>query len=89
MIGEYYIAAPCFRCDTPSEHDKDINAQPQSGDGLGAGDSHLVLNVLPDDLADVAFGNLRTEVKWDTMYHRGGSFTVLTTIAGRLPLDRW
>jgi hypothetical protein len=41
------------------------------GDVLGAGDSYLVLDLLPEDLAEVAFQKLKAEVKWDTMYHRG------------------
>jgi hypothetical protein len=41
------------------------------GDTLGEGDSSLVLDVLPQDLADVAFENMRKEVVWNTMYHRG------------------
>jgi hypothetical protein len=41
------------------------------GDVLGAGDSYLVLDLLPEDLAEVAFEKLKSEVKWDTMYHRG------------------
>lgn len=40
-------------------------------DVLGEGDSRLVLEVLPNDLAEVAFERMREEVKWDTMYHRG------------------
>jgi hypothetical protein len=43
----------------------------QSSGSLGAGDSYLVLDVLPEELANVAFENLRKEVKWDTMHHRG------------------
>jgi hypothetical protein len=38
---------------------------------LGAGDSYLVLDVLPDDLASISFEQLAEEVKWDTMHHRG------------------
>lgn len=41
------------------------------GHSLGAGDSYLVTNLLPPDLADVAFERLKTEVQWQTMYHRG------------------
>ena len=41
------------------------------GDALGAGDSYLVTDFLPEDLAKVAFENLNTEVKWQTMQHRG------------------
>lgn len=46
------------------------------GDPMGAGDSYLVADVLPGDLAEVAFEKLRTEVKWNTMYHRGAFMTV-------------
>jgi hypothetical protein len=52
-------------------------AAPQSTDpepdhsNLGAGDSYLVLDVLPDELADVAFQKLEEEVSWDIMHHRG------------------
>lgn len=42
-----------------------------AGDAIGAEDSYLVTNILPDALATVAFERLKTEVKWDTMYHRG------------------
>jgi len=44
------------------------------GDTLGEGDSSLVLDVLPQDLADVAFENMRKEVAWHSMYHRGRSY---------------
>jgi hypothetical protein len=42
-----------------------------AGDALGTGDSYLTLNVVPPELADVAFDRLRDEVKWDVMHHRG------------------
>lgn len=45
------------------------------GDSLGAGDSYLITDLLPPDLADVAFGRLKAEVQWQTMYHRGKSLT--------------
>ena len=41
------------------------------GDTLGEGDSSLIVDVLPQDLADAAFENMRKEVAWNTMYHRG------------------
>jgi hypothetical protein len=41
------------------------------GDWIGEGDTYLVENVLPPDLADVAFENLRKEVAWNVMHHRG------------------
>lgn len=45
-------------------------------DKIGEGDSRLALNVLPPDLAETAFENLRKEVKWNTMFHRGVSSKV-------------
>jgi hypothetical protein len=41
------------------------------GDAVGAGDSYMVADLLPEDLANVAFDKLKAEVKWNTMYHRG------------------
>ena len=41
------------------------------GDTIGEGDSSLVLDVLPQDLANVAFENMRKEVAWNLMYHHG------------------
>ncbi|KAG6897859.1 hypothetical protein C0992_009997 [Termitomyces sp. T32_za158] len=39
------------------------------GDPLGAGDSYLVEDVLPQDLAYGAFEKMRTEVKWNVLNH--------------------
>jgi len=41
------------------------------GDSLGAGDSYLVEDILPEELSEVAFESMGNEVKWNTMYHRG------------------
>jgi len=41
------------------------------GDTLGAGDSYLVVNLLPPELAVVAFEKIKNEVAWKTMHHRG------------------
>jgi hypothetical protein len=38
---------------------------------LGAGDSRLLLNVLPRELADVAFQTLQQEIPWSNMKNRG------------------
>lgn len=37
----------------------------------GAGDTYLVLDVLPPEIAEAAMDRLRKEVKWNTMMHRG------------------
>lgn len=47
------------------------------GDAIGAGDSYLVADLLPEDVAGVAFEKLKAEVKWDTMYHRGAFYLAL------------
>ena len=41
------------------------------GDQIGEGDTYLLDNILPPELADVAFENLRKEVAWNVMHHRG------------------
>jgi hypothetical protein len=41
------------------------------GDKIGEGDTYLVENVLPPELADVVFEKLMKEVAWNVMHHRG------------------
>ena len=43
------------------------------GDQIGEGDTYLVKNILPSELAEVAFENLKKEVAWNAMHHRGAS----------------
>lgn len=43
----------------------------RAGDVIGSGDSYLVTDLLPPEIADVAFENMKKEVKWETMVHRG------------------
>ncbi|KAF8063264.1 hypothetical protein FPV67DRAFT_1782788 [Lyophyllum atratum] len=57
------------------------------GDALGAGDSYLVADVLPADLAGDAFERLREEVKWNTMHHRGGEVPRLVAVEGDVSED--
>ena len=45
------------------------------GDRIAEGDTELLLDILPPDLANVAFENLRNEVQWNVMHHRGTSNT--------------
>lgn len=52
-----------------------------AGDYIGQGDTNLVLDVLPPDLAEVAFENLKKEVKWNVMMHRGHAMTSLAPLA--------
>jgi hypothetical protein len=57
------------------------------GDILGAGDSYLVADVLSPDLSDVAFERLKEEVKWSTMFHRGGEVPRLVAVEGEVAED--
>ncbi len=43
----------------------------KSNIGLGAGDSFLVEDILPADLADDVFERVLGEVGWGKMFHRG------------------
>jgi len=42
-----------------------------AGDRIGEGDTYLVENVLPPELAEVAFEDLMKEIAWNVMCHRG------------------
>ncbi|CAZ86445.1 unnamed protein product [Tuber melanosporum] len=57
------------------------------GDVLGEGDSEVVNNILPADLADVAFERLKKEVAWRSMYHRGGEVPRLVAVEGEISDD--
>ncbi|KAF8838539.1 hypothetical protein BDN67DRAFT_997637 [Paxillus ammoniavirescens] len=57
------------------------------GDRIGEGDSELVLDILPPDLAKVAFENMKTEVAWNVMYHRGGEVPRLVAVEGDVASD--
>lgn len=51
--------------------DKGISNVSQNNETFAEGDTFIIHNVLPDDLASVAFDELKKEVKWNVMYHRG------------------
>ncbi|KAF9467532.1 hypothetical protein BDZ94DRAFT_1248363 [Collybia nuda] len=57
------------------------------GDALGTGDSYLTAGILPKELASVAFEKVKEEVKWDTMYHRGGEVPRLVAVEGEVGAD--
>ncbi|GBE86052.1 hypothetical protein SCP_0805760 [Sparassis crispa] len=57
------------------------------GDKIGEGDTFLVEDILPSDLANVAFDNLIKEVQWNTMYHRGGEVPRLVAVEGAVAPD--
>lgn len=47
------------------------------GDRMGEGDTELILNILPPELANTAFQKLRDEVKWNHMVHKGALHAAL------------
>jgi alkylated DNA repair dioxygenase AlkB len=57
------------------------------GDAIGAGDSRLVLDLLPKDISDTAFQRVRDEVQWKTMSHRGGEVPRLVAVEGEVGED--
>ena len=42
-----------------------------TGEHIGEGDTEILLDFLPPELAEVAFDNLRKEVAWNVMKHHG------------------
>ncbi|RPD55271.1 hypothetical protein L226DRAFT_493391 [Lentinus tigrinus ALCF2SS1-7] len=57
------------------------------GDTIAEGDTSVIYDFLPLDLADVAFENLKKEVKWSKMMHRGGEVPRLVAVEGRVNED--
>jgi len=58
-----------------------------SEEKFGEGDTFLVPDVLPDDLASSIFDALRQEVKWNTMSHRGGEVPRRVAVEGLVEED--
>lgn len=54
---------------------------------MGEGDTELVLNIVPEDLAKDAFNLLIKEVKWQTMSHRGGEVPRRVAVQGEIGED--
>ncbi|KAF5368092.1 hypothetical protein D9758_004419 [Tetrapyrgos nigripes] len=57
------------------------------GDSIGAGDTFLVPKILGEELSKVVFANVRDEVKWDVMHHRGGEVPRLVAVEGEVAAD--
>ncbi|KAF4579606.1 hypothetical protein EYR36_001424 [Pleurotus pulmonarius] len=55
--------------------------------GLGVGDSFLVEDILPADLAEDVFERVLDEVGWGKMFHRGGEVPRLVAVQGRVDED--
>jgi len=57
------------------------------GDCIGAGDTRLIPDVLPEEFSKIVFTKLRDEVKWDVMHHRGGEVPRLVAVEGEVGED--
>ncbi|KAL7932604.1 hypothetical protein V8C35DRAFT_306186 [Trichoderma chlorosporum] len=54
---------------------------------LCEGDADVILNALPNDLADQAFSKLETEIVWQRMSHQGGEVPRLVAVQGEVGED--
>ncbi|KAI0086048.1 hypothetical protein BDY19DRAFT_962707 [Irpex rosettiformis] len=54
---------------------------------IGEGDTELVQNILPSELAETAFEKLSQEVQWQAMRHRGGEVPRLVAQEGEIAPD--
>ncbi|KAI9511808.1 hypothetical protein F5148DRAFT_1280351 [Russula earlei] len=74
---------------TTSEHRKLKASAPVLGvgDRIGEGDTYLVKNVLPPELAETAMEKLLKEVAWNVMHHRGGEVPRLVAVQGEIDAD--
>jgi nicotinamidase-related amidase len=57
------------------------------GDKLGEGDSFILYNILPGDFAETVFEELKKEVSWRCMFHRGGEVPRLVAVQGEVGED--
>ena len=55
--------------------------------GLGSGDSYLLLDVLPPELAEQSFAEVDQEIEWNVMNHKGSPVPRLISIQGDLKED--
>ena len=56
-------------------------------DRIGEGDSFMVCNLLPNELVQSAFERVKEEVRWRTMFHRGGEVPRLVAVEGEVGED--
>lgn len=57
------------------------------GDIIGEGDSTLVTDLLPLDQFPDLFERLKSEIQWETMYHRGGEVPRLVAVEADVGAD--
>ena len=53
-------------------------------DSIGSGDSKIIHNVINPPIIDNAFGQLKEEVDWQTMFHRSGQVPRLVAVQGEV-----
>ncbi|KZF18937.1 hypothetical protein L228DRAFT_215545, partial [Xylona heveae TC161] len=54
---------------------------------IGEGDSEILRDFLPAEVLDGAFDSIKSEVKWQTMQHRGGEVPRLVAVQGMVRDD--
>ncbi|KAI0320242.1 hypothetical protein OF83DRAFT_631299 [Amylostereum chailletii] len=59
----------------------------RAGRRIAEGDTYLAENILPPQLAKIAFGRVKAEVAWNTMHHRGGEVPRLVAVEGEIQPD--
>eukprot|EP01102_Stenamoeba_stenopodia_P002287 TRINITY_DN1208_c0_g1_i1.p1 TRINITY_DN1208_c0_g1~~TRINITY_DN1208_c0_g1_i1.p1 ORF type:complete len:398 (-),score=107.47 TRINITY_DN1208_c0_g1_i1:1479-2672(-) len=89
MLSADYDIARYVKMGAMTKHGQRAEAAPWTPelkklDDLGAGDSFLLLNVLPPHLESVAFETLKNEIEWNEMYHKGGAVPRLISIQGTI-----
>ena len=63
---------------------KHVRTFVEQDEAIGEGDSELVCDILPPEIAHTAFENLRQEVQWQAMKHRGGEVPRLVAQQGEV-----
>lgn len=56
----------------------------QEGETIGNGDSEIILNPIPPEIAEDIFEAVRAEVDWQKMYHRSGEVPRLVSVQGEI-----
>jgi nicotinamidase-related amidase len=54
---------------------------------VGEGDSYIVSDILPGELAQSVFERVKTEVAWRSMFHRGNAVPRLVAVQGEIQDD--
>ncbi|RPB21280.1 hypothetical protein L211DRAFT_447486 [Terfezia boudieri ATCC MYA-4762] len=82
-----YDNIPRMEVERPLRKMRNVATVLKEGDVMGEGDTRLVNSILPSELGDVAFEQLKREVRWRTMLHRGGEVPRLVAVEGDVSED--